>query len=205
MKVLAATVDFVCPFCHLAQGPLGAAAGKYGCELDWRPYETHPESAPDRPPRDDEPDEERLWRQSVRPLAASTGATIHRPTGAPRPRTRLAWEGFQHAKAHGLGAEYVRAVFAAYFELDQDIGRPDVLARVAAAVGLDPAAFRRDLDTGSYAPAHRQALGDAAADGVQSVPVVALGRRRFVGLPREEELAHLIEGDELPAMTHPTA
>ena len=191
MRVVAVYSDYVCPFCFLAEGRLRHAAAERGLALDWRPFELRPDPTPTLRPEDEYLP--RVWRQSVYPLAASLGVPIRLPSVSPQPYSRLAFEGFQHAKAHGLAAEYNHAVFAAFFQEDQDIGDPEVLTKVAGAVGIDPAAFRGDLDRGVYAAAHRQCLADAAAEGVRSVPTIFAGRHHLAGLPHEDALAKLLD------------
>ena len=191
MRTVIVYSDYVCPFCFLAEARLKHAAEERGLILDWRPFELRPEPTPTLRPEDEYLP--RVWRQSVYPLAASLGVPIRLPSVSPQPYSRLAFEGFQHAKAHGLADEYNHAVFAAFFQEDQDIGDPEVLTTVAAAVGLDPAAFRGDLDRGVYAAAHRQCLADAAAEGIRSVPTVVSGRHHLAGLPHEDDLAKLLD------------
>ena len=191
MRTVVVYSDYVCPFCFLAEGRLRHAAEERGLILDWRPFELRPEPMPTLRPEDEYLP--RVWRQSVYPLAASLGVLIRLPSVSPQPYSRLAFEGFQHAKAHGLGDEYNHAVFVAFFQEDRDIGDPEVLAKIAAAVGLDAAAFRGDLDRGVYAAVHRQCLANAAAEEIRSVPTVVVGRRHLAGLPHEDALAQLLD------------
>ncbi len=191
MRVIAVYVDYVCPFCFLAEGRLKHAAAERGLALDWRPFELRPEPASTLRPEDEYLP--RVWRQSVYPLAASLGVPIRLPSVSPQPYSRMAFEGFQHAKAHGLADEYNHAVFAAFFQEDQDIGSAEVLTKLATAVGLDAASFRGDLDRGVYAAVHAQCLEDAAAEGVRSVPTVVSGRHHLAGLPHEDDLAELLD------------
>lgn len=191
MRTVVVYSDYVCPFCFLAEARLKHAAEERGLALDWRPFELRWEPTPTLRPEDEYLP--RVWRQSVYPLAASLGVPIRLPSVSPQPYSRLAFEGFQHAKAHGLAAEYNHAVFAAFFQQDQDIGRPDVLTQLATAIGLDAAAFRTDLDRGVYAATHRQALLDAEAEDIRSVPTIVVGRRHLAGLPHEDDLAELLD------------
>ena len=191
MRVVAVYSDYVCPFCFLAEGRLRHAAAERGLALDWRPFELRPDPTPTLRPEDEYLP--RVWRESVYPLAASLGVTIKLPSVSPQPHSRLAFEGFQHAKAHGLADEYNHAVFAAFFQEDQDIGKPEVLTTIAAAIGLDAASFRSDLDRGVYAAVHRQCLEDAAAEGIRSVPTVVSGRHHLAGLPHDDDLAVLLD------------
>ena len=61
-----------------------------------------------------------------------------------------------------------------------------MLARLAAEVGLDPAAFRTSLDERRYRDAHRAALRHAHELGITGVPAFEVGGDLLVGVqPRE--------------------
>ena len=109
--------------------------------VEWVPFELRPEPHPTLRPEGEYL--QRAWEQRVYPLARQMGVEIRLPPVSPQPHTHLAWEGFQFAREHGKGVEYNHRVLEAFFVGGQDIGRPEVLARLAAEVGLDPAAFLR--------------------------------------------------------------
>jgi predicted DsbA family dithiol-disulfide isomerase len=67
-----------------------------------------------------------------------------------------------------------------------------VLARLAADVGLDPAAFRTALDTRRYREAHQAALREAYASGLTGVPAFEIGGRVLVGLQPRERLVEAL-------------
>lgn len=66
------------------------------------------------------------------------------------------------------------ALFRAHFEDGEDIGSPAVLERVGVAAGLDAAAVRDELDSGSRIPAVEQDVRQAATLGLNSVPTFVL-------------------------------
>src|SRR5947209_12042970 len=74
---------------------------------------------------------QRAWQQSVYPLARRMGVPICLPPISPQPHTRLAFEGFQFAKANGKANPYNHRVLTEFFVEGQDIGDPDVLTRLA--------------------------------------------------------------------------
>ena len=139
------------------------------------PFELRPESHPTLRPEGDYL--QRAWQQSVYPLARRMGVEIRLLGVSPQPHTHLAWEGFQFAREHRKGAAYNHRVLEAFFVEGQDIGRPEVLARLAGEVGLDPAAFRTALDERRYRDAHRAALRHAAESGITGVPAFEVGGR----------------------------
>jgi predicted DsbA family dithiol-disulfide isomerase len=161
--------------------------------VEWMPFELRPETHPTLRPEGDYL--QRVWAQSVYPLARQMGVDIRLPPVSPHPHTHLAWEGFQFAREHDKGAEYNHRVLAAFFVDGLDIGRPEVLARLAAQAGLDPAAFRTALDERWYRDAHRAALRHAHELGITGVPAFEVGGDLLVGvLPREALTALLLSG-----------
>ncbi|WP_414120399.1 DsbA family oxidoreductase [Corynebacterium nuruki] len=66
------------------------------------------------------------------------------------------------------------ALFRAHFEDGEDIGSPAVLERIGVAAGLDAAAVRDELDSGSRIPAVEQDVRQAASLGLNSVPTFVL-------------------------------
>jgi predicted DsbA family dithiol-disulfide isomerase len=152
--------------------------------VEWAPFELRPEPHPTLRPEGEYL--QRAWQQSVYPLARRMGVEIRLPPVSPQPHTHLAWEGFQFAREHGKGTEYNHRVLEAFFVEGQDIGRPDVLARMAAEVGFDPATFRAALDRRRYRDAHRAALRQAHELGITGVPAFDVGGDLLVGVqPRE--------------------
>lgn len=152
--------------------------------VEWVPFELRPEPHPTLRPEGEYL--QRAWQQSVYPLARRMGVTIRLPPVSPQPHTHLAWEGFQFAKGHGKGNEYNHRVLEGFFAEGVDIGRPEVLARLAGEVGLDAAAFRQALDERRYREVHRAAVRQAHELGITGVPAFEIGGELLVGVqPRE--------------------
>jgi predicted DsbA family dithiol-disulfide isomerase len=83
-------------------------------------------------------------------------------------------------------------VLEAFFVEGLDIGRPDVLARLAGEAGLDPAAFRAALGDRRYRDAHGAALRQAADRGITGVPAFEVGGRLLVGVQPREALEQAV-------------
>ncbi len=158
--------------------------------VEWWPFELRP--APQPTLRPDGDYLRRAWAQSVYPLARQLGVPIQLPPVSPQPHTHLAWEGYQFARAHGRGGEYNHRVLAGFFVDGRDIGDPEVLADLAAEIGLDRDAFRTALDGRRYRDAHQAALQEAYATGITGVPAFEIAGRRLVGLQARETLEQAI-------------
>lgn len=96
--------------------------------------------------------------------------------------SRLATAAGEYARDHDSYPEFSRAVFEAYFAHGEDIADVDVLARCAAATGLDADHLRAALSDDRYADRLAAAMREAAAAGVSGVPTFIVGdRERVVG------------------------
>jgi predicted DsbA family dithiol-disulfide isomerase len=124
------------------------------------------------------------------------GVPITLPEVSPQPHTHLAFEGYQYAREQGKGNDYNRRVLEAFFVEGQDIGRIDVLTKLAGEVGLDEGEFGEALRSRRYREAHRRALRHAYEEaGVTGVPLFVIGRRRLTGLQNRETLAAVIDAE----------
>jgi predicted DsbA family dithiol-disulfide isomerase len=182
--------DYVCPFCMLAEGPLEEATKDLDVDIEWMPFELRAHPTPTLRPEDEYLPA--IWARAVYPLADRLGVDITLPTVSPQPYTHLAFEGYQFAAEHGLGTEYTHRMFRAFFQEDQDLGKPEVLQALAEEIGLDGAAFRTALDDRTYQAKHQDALREAAAHQVQTVPTILVGDTRIEGVPSPVQLRKAI-------------
>lgn len=133
--------------------------------------------------RPDSPYIQRVWQESVYPLARDMGLKIVLPRVSPQPHTHLAFEGYQYAREHGKAREYTHRILRAFFQEEQDIGNVAVLTCLAGEVGLDVDEFRAALEAHTYAEAHRQALHYAYDEaGIIAVPTMIIGEQILSGV-----------------------
>ena len=165
--------DYVCPFCYLEEPDLARAREEYGeaVEVDWRAYELRPDPVPTLDPDGDYL--HRVWNASVYPMAKSLGMKLRLPPV--QPRSRKALEAVEYAREEDKFDEMHTALFRAFFESGEDIGREDVLLEVGVSVGLDRERLRAALEEGRYT---EKVLADerlARRLGVDSVPTMFVG------------------------------
>lgn len=155
------------------------------------PFELRPEPTPTLRPEDDYL--QSAWKNNVYPLAQKLGVEMKLPSVSPQPHTRLAHEAMEFAKEHGKGNEYAHALFAAFFQHSEDIGKAEVLSRIAGEVGLDAQEFSRALEEGKYRDRTRDLLRQARMQMVTAVPTFIIGRQRVSGLYPAEVLAGIVD------------
>lgn len=151
------------------------------------PFELRPEPTPTLRP--DGSYLQSAWLQSVYPIAKRMGVEIRLPEVSPQPYTRLAFEGLQFAQERGLGDAYNSAVFQAFFQRSEDIGKVDVLVLLAQEVGLPASEFQKALEEGTFRDRHQQLLRHAVEEiGVRGVPLFVIGDRVLSGLQSKEAI-----------------
>lgn len=189
--ILRVWLDFVCPYCLLGQSAIMQAVDGLQCEIEWMPFELRAYPTPTLRPEDDYLP--RVWKQSVYPLAQQMGIPISLPTVSPQPYSRLAFIGYQFARAQGIGNAYVDAVLTAFFQKNLDIGSVDVLTSIARELGLPESGFAAALQDKDYADRHDAALNIAREKGIRAVPTIEINGRRFEGVPPVRELRMVLE------------
>ena len=100
--------------------------------------------------------------------ARDSGIDMKRPPIIPN--TRKAHEATEFAKEAGRLLAFHRAVFAAYWEGEQNIGDTSVLCRIGAAAGLHPDALAEALSDGRYTTEVEEQIAWTRAAGITGVP-----------------------------------
>ncbi len=94
--------------------------------------------------------------------------------------SRAALIGEAYAAARGMGDAFHDAVAAAYWQQAQAIDDPQVLADLAASVGLDRDEFLAALGQPEYERAVDEDIAWAQAHGLSGVPAVVFAERYLV-------------------------
>jgi predicted DsbA family dithiol-disulfide isomerase len=143
---------------------------RFDAEVEWLPFDLHPEYPPGGVPRD--------------PERAARGAALFEPHGLVyepppvAPRSLDALRLTEHARANGLHAPFHDRVMDAYWAEAQDIGDHEVLLALAAEVGLEDAAGI--LASDAYAETVARSTAEAHAIGINGIPAFLLDRRLLV-------------------------
>ena len=186
--------DYVCPFCFFGEIELKKALQglEHQVEVHWMPYELRPHPTQQLKPEGSYLQKE--WAEQVYPAARRLNIQAVLPKVSPQPRTELAFIGYQFALEEGKAEEYNARLFRAYFQEEQDIGKEEVLAKLAAEVGLNSNAYRQALKTKKYKRAHQEALHHAYEEvDIRDVPSFIIGDELIEGLLTADALREIIE------------
>ncbi|GAA3924941.1 DsbA family oxidoreductase [Luteimonas lutimaris] len=191
-------IDFVsdvsCPWCAIGLQALEQAIARVGddaaVELYFQPFELNPQMPPAGEDAIDHltakygmsEEQARQNGEAIRARGAELGFTFDMD------RRRHVWNTFDaHRLLHWAGLEapaaqraLKHALLRAYFTDGEDVSDHGVLARLAAAAGLDAARARQVLASDDYADAVRERERHYADGGIRAVPSVIFDNRHLV-------------------------
>lgn len=130
-------------------------------------------------------------REKIQSVAAETGITVDAP-----PHwldSDAAVRGSELAREAGVFDAYHDAVFRAAFEDRLDIGSLDLLANLAARVGMDRARFCADIQSGTMAVRVIEHRREADRFSALGYPTFMLGDFPLIGIQRVETMRLLFE------------
>lgn len=148
--------DYVCPYCLVAKEALRQALEETGIYADIRiqPMELTPEPK-ERVDTYNDPVRRSHYTVLVEPCKELGLDMKLPPAVVPRPYSRYAFEGRFAAIANRKEAEYNDLMYKAYFIEEKDIGDINVLSELVERIGLDPVAYRKALEDGTYEQAQK--------------------------------------------------
>jgi predicted DsbA family dithiol-disulfide isomerase len=158
-------------------------------EIIWKAFELRPEPVPSLDPSGEYLT--RVWRDAVYPLAERLGIVMRLPPV--QPRSRRAHEAAQWARTQNRFDDYNAALFRALFERGEDIGRADVLLKLASDLQLDAAGLRASLESREFEASVLADEREAAQLGMSGVPAFVADRRVAIsGVQSLEGLRELV-------------
>lgn len=181
--------DVVCPWCYIGKRRFEAALQGFehreAVEVTWRSFELDPSA----PAGLDKPLDEMLAEKygmsvaeaktanaRVTQLASAEGLEYHLDRAQPG-NSFSAHQLVHFAASRGAAAAMQERLMKAYFTDGLAIGHLDVLAQLAAEVGLDPGEALRSLETNIFAQAVHDDEERAGQFGINGVPFFAIEER----------------------------
>ncbi len=181
--------DIACPWCYVGKRRFEQALASFperdSIEVTWRSFELDP-SAPRVQPGSATEHLARKYRlpieraEAMNANMAVQGAKEGIQFNFDRLRMGNTFDAHRlihFAASEGRRAEMVERLFRAYFTEGAALGDRDVLAMLAADVGLDAEAARGALESGAFADAVRADEERARGFGITGVPFFAIDER----------------------------
>ncbi len=186
---LAITVysDVICPWCYVGKRRLESALDAPGVprdiEFTWLPFELNPDMPAEGITREEYrtrkfgPDRAAELDRNMTATGREVGIDFAFDRMQVTPNTRLAHRLIWEAGRQGRQSEVVNRLFKAYFEDALDIGKPDVLAKLADEIGLDPTGVAQALSSQESLDTVIELEDRGRGMGIQGVPFfIVLGK-----------------------------
>lgn len=183
--------DISSPWTFLAFHRLEAFADEAGAEIVWKPFllgGVFNKVNPSVYQRRDNPipAKDAYYKKDMADWALYEGLKLISPSVFPLNSVR-AMRGCFFAIDQGKLPAYARGCFEAYWQKDQDISKPEALAPIAVAAGLDEGAFLAALNDDAIKQRLFDATDEAIARGVFGSPTFFLnGDDMYFGNDRLE-------------------
>jgi 2-hydroxychromene-2-carboxylate isomerase len=126
--------------------------------------------------------------QDVRRLASARDIQLAWPTDR-RPWWEVSHLAYLVAAREGYGPAFIEGVYGARWMEGLDISQPATIARIASALGLDPAPYVGAAADPAIRAEGLRVLLDIESDGVFGVPFFVHGHQRYWGLDRLDQFA----------------
>lgn len=196
--------DYVCPFCYLAEFALEQLLKNHRLEdqvtVTPIPFELRRPPTPKTDPMHDPAKLER-FEKVLSPEANRLGIEMKLPEISPHPYTTLTFQGYHFAADAGKGDAYNKAVFAAFYQQEKDIGELPVIREILKELGLDAGAFEKAAAENRYLDRLDQQKQQAVDEGVASLPTFIIGNRQLTGLFEPEEMIAAIQDAQTAAVS----
>lgn len=183
--------DFASPYGYIAAQRIDALAQKHGRGVDWRPMLLGAVfKVAGTQPLTDYPLKGQYSTYDFKRSAREHGITFNMPSKFPL-GTVGACRGTYWLKQTdpGKAVPFLKAVYAAYFVENRDISSNDVLADIAASLGVDRTAFLAGIEQPEIKARLREVTEDAIQKrGVFGSPFTFVDGEPFWGADRLDQI-----------------
>ncbi len=165
--------DYVDPFCYLELPVLDRLERELGPRLkvEWRPFELRPDPEALLDMQGAQGDYLRsTWDRSIAPLAEIRGLPMKLPPV--QPRSQLAHQAALYARTEGKFNEMHRTLFRAFFKQGADIGKVEILIKIAQHIGLNAEGLRFSLELNEYRSQIEAERAAGTTLRIEAVPVL---------------------------------
>ena len=187
--------DFVCPFCYIGFETVRKLKPDFDLDIRWRGFQIHPGWPAEGMPasefrRDMSPETRRAIWDRIQAMAETAGFSIKPPETLTN--SRIALEAAEYAAELGKAEAFEERVYTGYFNEGLNIGRPGVVADLAADVGIDRVDLNAALESSRYTMRLKNNTMIARNRNVDGVPTFFIGEYPLVGAQSEETMRHIL-------------
>ena len=192
--------DVVCPWCIIGykrlQKALAQLPGQLDVSLYWHPFELNPDTPSEGQDLREHvmqkygatAEQSAAVRAQLTSIGAALGFTFDYFDGMRMVNTFRAHQLLRWAGEQGLQTQLALALFEAFFSLREDVSEDEVLARVAAKVGLSSANAMEILADARYADAVRTEQKLWMGRNISAAPTFVFNQQYMVQGAQEAEI-----------------
>lgn len=176
--------DYTCPWCYVGWARLEKAletvAPTLQVEVEWRPFEIHPDVPPEGMPVEALPYPPDVWERmqdALRQNAEAEGLVVGNRPKVSNTHRALAAGAYAQTEEPERFPDFHERLFKGYFAEGKDLGDPDVVDELARGAELDVERMNHALDQGRYEDAIRETSADARQMGITGTPTFVFDRR----------------------------
>ena len=171
-----------CPFCYLGNPRIFAMEKEFGIKWELKPYSLEGSGGPSS----FEPNYEKYIRLDLQRLADYYKLPIEFDNRDRNIDTTPSLEFFFIANELGKGKKYLLKTAHAYWALNKDISKPEVLTEIATSIGLERKDFEHKFGDSGLKELLKRSTEEGDSEGVFGVPSLFIGDELFWGQDRLE-------------------
>ena len=148
-------------------------------DVDWRPFEIHPEVPMGGMPFEDLGYSADRWasmQEALRASAAAEGLIVGNRPKVSNTRRALMAGAWVQADLPDLFPAFHERIFVGYFDEGRDLGDVQVIDSLAASVGIQVNQMNEALDQGGWEAALYDTAADARKMGITGTPTFVFNR-----------------------------
>ena len=186
--------DYVCPWCYFMTGRIERLRQEYDVSITWRSFPLHP----DTPAEGRNLDE--IYQRYPYPKADMLEHLRRNARALNMPycerskvfNSKLAQELGAWAESQGVGEQFHKAAFAAYFVNNENLAEKKVLLNIVGQVGLDLDEAEAVMVQRSYSVYVEKDWQRAEELGIDVVPTFVIGANKLVGAQEYRSLSKFV-------------
>jgi len=195
-KKLKVTVfsDYICPFCYIGFYRVEQLKKNYDLEVEWRPFEIHPETPKEGTDLNNLPYPEEyldMMKANIKKLADDVGISLK--LSDKLPNSRLALYLSEFARKNGKFDDFHKLVFDSYWKDGKDIGDQAFLLGLAETIGLNRNDMLEYINSEEPKSELTKSLKDLKQYGINGVPTFIIGDKIVVGAQPYDVFKNVIE------------
>ncbi len=186
--------DYICPFCYIGFYRVEQLKKKYDLEVEWRPFEIHPETPKEGTELNNLPFPKEyldMMKANIKKLADDVGISLK--LSDKLPNSRLALYLSEFARKKGKFDEFHKLVFDSYWKDGKDIGDQDLILALAETIGLNRNEILEYITSEEPKSELTKSLKELRKYGINGVPTFIIGDKIVVGAQPYDVFKKVIE------------